>query len=526
MFRLIVLTLLLAIASSTIAYNSINVDSSLTVSQGFHMESDIAGDYFGWHVCSLGDFNHDGVDDIALSAYQASPLERSTAGAIYVVYGKKGGGLPGFSSDADFSSSQGFRIFGSEPGDTIGYSVESAGDFNHDGIPDLIVGASASSPLKRTSAGTAYVIYGKKGGYSADIDLNSALSPSYGFRIFGALERDTLGQAVNTAGDFNGDGIDDIVVGAPAQGFSSDPRIYIIYGKKGGLSADIDLSSPLSMSQGVVITDSIQGLGFKVSPAGDFNHDGIADVLISTPYDNYLHRSNGGTVYVVYGRKGGFSENIDLSATSSMSQRFRMIGFDSSYLGFGISSAGDINADGIDDIVVGAPLALYSEVACGVATILYGKKGGVLSDIDLNDGITTSQGFQVYGPNTGYIGYSTSPTGDINDDGIDDIILGAPTDSIVGAYAGSAFVVYGKKGTTRTTLDFSSTVDSTEGFKLSGVSAPGYFGVSVSAADVNADGVKDLIIGAPISTSSSENANAGMTFVVYSSNFALLKFFV
>src|SRR6185295_7913389 len=137
---------------------------------------------------------------------------------------------------ATLSNDEGFKIAGAA-------IVGSAGDVNADGFDDVIVGAPNADPLGRTDAGESYVIYGKADGIG-DIDL-ATLTAAQGFKLSGAAAGDASGTSVSGAGDVNGDGIDDIIVGAPLadpSGVDHAGESYVIYGKSGGL-ADIDLAA-------------------------------------------------------------------------------------------------------------------------------------------------------------------------------------------------------------------------------------------------------------------------------------------
>ncbi|KAJ1444060.1 hypothetical protein B484DRAFT_389100, partial [Ochromonadaceae sp. CCMP2298] len=164
------------------------------------------GNYLGGSVSAAGDVNSDGYGDFIVSAQVGD--DRYT-GAAYVILGKAGGfsslDLAGFTS----SDSTGYVIQGAEVGDEFGYSVSAAGDVNGDGYADVIVGAPGADPNGRSSAGAAYLILGKAGGFSS-LDLagfNS--SDSTGYIIQGAVVNDYLGTSVSAAGDVNGDGYAD-----------------------------------------------------------------------------------------------------------------------------------------------------------------------------------------------------------------------------------------------------------------------------------------------------------------------------
>lgn len=214
------------------------------------------------------------------------------------------------------STTQGFVIEGAKQEDYAGGSVSSAGDFNGDGLSDVIIGASQG----------AYVIYGQKNGYPISFDLAS-LNVNQGFIIKGA-------GSSSSAGDFNGDGLSDIIIGdsyTSPQGRRFAGTSYVIYGKKGGYLSPIDLAF-LNSPQGVVVegakgvefegakgearkaffqyghADMYAGdhLGKSVSSAGDFNGDGVSDIIVGADLANPLERYWAGSSYVIYGQKDAY----------------------------------------------------------------------------------------------------------------------------------------------------------------------------------------------------------------------------
>jgi len=185
---------------------------------GFKLSGDKAGDRSGWSVASAGDVNGDGFADLIIGApYADSP--GSDSGAGYVVFGK----AAGFGPNLDLSTlngANGFKLSGVAAKDLTGVSVASAGDVNGDGFADLIVGApTAASP--GTDSGASYVVFGKASGFGANLDLSS-LNGANGFKLSGVAAGDRSGWSVASAGDINGDGFGDLIVGAPPGRFAWD----------------------------------------------------------------------------------------------------------------------------------------------------------------------------------------------------------------------------------------------------------------------------------------------------------------
>ncbi len=400
--------------------------AALTPDQGFIVSRTVAGDDAGVGGGATGDFNGDGIDDVIFGSPFADAAAGVDAGEAYVVFGSTGG--PGNIDVATMSPDQGITISGGTAGDWAGAVATSAGDFNGDGIDDILVNARKASPDGRGYAGESYVIYGQLGG-SSDIDL-AALPANRGFRIAGETSSDYAGEAASSAGDINGDGFDDIIIGAT---FFSDGigRAYVIYGNAAG-SGNIDLAA-LAPDAGFKITGD-QGnedfLGRAVDSAGDINGDGIGDFVVSAYRGGYS-----GITYVIYGKEGGFTD-LDLTTLTS-DQGFRLFGFENGgEIGRSVASAGDVNGDGIDDVLVGAPdLDVAERERAGQAFLIYGKDGGP-GDIDVTN-LDADQGFAISGAAANdHTGHDVSAAGDINGDGFADLLVGAP-------YSDSAYLLYG-----------------------------------------------------------------------------------
>jgi hypothetical protein len=323
-----------------------------------------------------------------------------------------------------------------------------------------------------------------------------------GVLVQGAAVGDDTGWSVSGAGDINGDGFDDIIIGAPYSdvGGTNAGSAYVIYGHAGG-SVALDLAN-LSAAQGFVI-DGSNLAGLSVSGAGDVNGDGFDDLIVATYARSQLGGYGLATAYVVFG-KVAHAGPVDLGHLAA-SDGFSIGGaVESSYYqgyAMSVSSAGDVNGDGFDDVIVGAR---YAHGNTGAAYVVFGHASG---NIDLNN-LTATQGFAILGINPrDEAGTRVSGIGDINGDGFDDVIVGAPGADSGGSNAGAAYVIFGKAGGFGT-VDLANLAEPT-GFVIKGGAIYDSVGISVSGAgDVNGDGFDDFIVGAPF-------GNTGHAYVIF-----------
>jgi hypothetical protein len=484
--------------------------SSLDGSTGFRLDGATAGDRSGRSVSAAGDVNGDGIDDLLIGAYRAEP-NGSYSGSSYVVFGSSAG----FASAIDLSSlngSSGFRLDGVTAVDRSGLSVSAAGDVNGDGIDDLLIGAYSADP-NGDDSGSSYVVFGSSAGFASVIGLSS-LNGSSGFRLDGVTEGDYSGRSVSAAGDVNGDGIDDLLIGAyaadPNGGYSGSS--YVVFGSSSGFASVIGLSS-LNGSSGFRLDGVTTGdrSGYSVSAAGDVNGDGIDDLLIGA----FLADPNGersGSSYVVFGSSVGFASAIGLSSLNG-SSGLRLDGVSEGDLsGASVSAAGDVNGDGIDDLLIGASYADPNGSDSGSSYVVFGSSAGFASAIGLSS-LNGSSGFRLDGATEGYVsGSSVSAAGDVNGDGIDDLLIGGERADPNGIRSGSSYVVFGSSASFASVIGLSS-LNGSSGFRLDGVSGTSS-GRSVSAAgDVNGDGIDDLLIGAFLADPNGDGS--GSSYVVF-----------
>jgi len=494
------------------AFPSVIELTALDGSDGFQINGEAAYDKSGMAVSSAGDINGDGFADLVIGAPGTNAHGNET-GTSYVIYGTASG-FGSMLELSDLDGSNGFAINGQVAGELAGRSVTSSGDFNGDGITDLLIGGPGASPTN-TNAGATYVLYGTTSGFASPLEL-AGIDGTNGFRIDGEKQHDGSGWSVDSAGDFNGDGLSDVVIGA----YGADPNgaksgsTYVVFGSTSTFSNDL-LLKDLDGTNGFRINGEAAGdfSGRAVSGAGDVNGDGFADVVIGAQYAT-ANGVKSGAAYVVFGAASVSSSSMDLSALDG-TNGFKINGVSAgNETGFSVASAGDVNGDGVGDLVIGAPGADPHGNGSGAAYVVFGQSSGFSSSLDLS-ALDGTNGFRISGEAAhDGSGFSVASAGDFNGDGFSDLIIGAPYATANGhSYGGAAYVVFGSASGYSSNLNLAD-LDGSNGFKIDGGAAHDFSGFSVhSAGDLNGDGLTDLVVGA---YGADPNGNqSGSSYVIY-----------
>ncbi len=357
---------------------------------------------FGYSVGTAGDVNGDGYDDVIVGAPGWHNAATDEGGAwIY-----KG-------SSSGLESAPLWHKESNQTGARFGTSVGTAGDVNGDGYSDVIAGAPFFTN-GQSDEGMAWVYHG------ADPVPHSA--PAWDGQS--NQENAEYGHAVGTAGDVNGDGYSDIIVGAPGWQdnltVANEGRAWVYLGSRGGVQDGHDWDA-----EGNNFNAS---LGYSVGTAGDVNGDGYSDVIVGAPRYGDDGLTGEGKVWVFHGSSSGLEDASPWS---------REGGQNSAHYGWSVGTAGDVNGDGYADVIIGVEAWNGGLTDEGGASLYHGAFGGLESSRAWH-----GEGEQA----TAHYGYSVGTAGDVNGDGYADVIVGAPNYTLNHTDEGRAFLYYGNDG--------------------------------------------------------------------------------
>ena len=489
-----------------------------------------AGDRAGHGVAVIGDFNGDGFVDLAIGAPHADPLDaggaaREDAGAVYIFYGTDAE-IPPVVPVETFDGTNGVAILGAAAGDRFGWAVSSAGDVDGDGLADLVVGAPSAVQDGVGATGAGYILHGADLGDAPVLDLaDQAASDALRTTVlWGEADGDEAGISVSGAGDIDGDGFDDVVLGArrgEAEYASYNGGLsYLVRGADGGLGSEVALGD-LDGSSGFRIEGRamFDQSGRSVAMLGDIDGDGLSDIAISGQDADPGGVVNAGEIYVVLGDSGPFAPDLD-PADLNGTDGFIIEGdFANGFLGFALDDAGDVNGDGFDDIVLGAYSAPRPDLGGpdGAAYVVYGTDQGFADRFHIGD-LDGTNGFAMRGPANGDgFGRSVAGIGDVNGDGLDDIAVGARyADRARAEGGGEAFVIFGREDF-GATLDLATLIDD-DGGVLGGWRIDGALGFALDGGgDIDGDGNDDLLVGEPFDITEAQRPDgmAGSAYLVF-----------
>jgi hypothetical protein len=424
-----------------------------------------AYDRTGGSISMAGDVDGDGNSDalVGASRYNGDGLSR---GAAFLLSGD---------IEGEVSAGDGVAtLIGENDHDRAGSSVAIVGDTNGDGFDDIVVGAFAED-AGGSRAGAAYVVLGP---VSGEMGLGSAES-----KLIGEVGDDFAGSIVAPAGDANGDGMMDFYVGAYGYdgGMSNVGATYLLHGPVDAGGSDLSFANVRYVGAG-----NGEESGYSVANAGDFDGDGIDDALIGAP-NATEGGSYVGAVYLVL-NSDDFDGSMDLDEADA---RWHGInGGDQA--GYSVSTAGDQDGDGRDDILIGAPGHDAGGSESGSVFMVYGGTSMLCGDGDLCPSLSLLDADAKLIGERGddFAGGAVAGGGDINGDGIPDVVVGSRTEDSTDTNAGAAYVMFGP---------ISGTDDLSSSFaKVLGLGPNDWTGASVAmGGDLNGDGYGDLLVGAP-----------------------------
>lgn len=455
---------------------------SQVVSDQFTCSSSLTGvmsnDLAGWEAAMVGDVNGDGFGDLLIAA-PATNNGSTRSGTVYLIFGTSN--LPPLLTSL---STADVTFLGAKVADEVGKKVAGVGDVNGDGYADFVIAA----PMANGGAGAANLIFGKSTGWPKQFALDDANA------IFaGEKPGDNAGIAVAAAGDVNGDGLNDFIIGAPHSNpqDSDKGKAYLILGKRGGWAKNVALASADVTLVGETDRDLF---GLSVAGVGDVDQDGVADIAIGAPYYDLPGTRDAGKVYLFTGKAMAAGAKIPAATASAT-----LIGSQpGDFLGRHISGAGDINGDEIADFTVTALLGNSS----GKIYLLFGNALGWGQQTPV-DGFAPSFGGEQAGDCAGVPVFLA----DWNQDGFSDLLIGAARNSKSAAQAGAVYLIPGKAtGWTRNSSLSQATV------VLRGEKEQDNAGQSLTSGDFDGDGWLELAVGLPGSDAAA--LNAGMVNLI------------
>jgi hypothetical protein len=406
---------------------------------GWQVFGDQEQDLFGFSVAPAGDVNHDGYGDVLVGAprYDFNYLDN---GRVFLFLGSASG----------LATTPSWAWSPDEDGAQAGYVVASGGDVNGDGTADILVGAPYWDSPQGDDAGGVFVFLGSAGGPGA----------TPWDTLYAGATNGHFGWSAATAGDVDGDLDADVIVGAPnlGNGHAREGATYVFLGN----ANKFDLL-PVFTLEGNATSAR---MGTSVSGAGDVNGDGYADVVFGAPGAGFAGSVTAGRAYVYAGAGSGIGAQLLLAGGDA----------DSTQFGWTVANAGDVNADGYADVLIGSPGSDFEALRGGRIDLFYGGSSGPVDP-----------GWTMYGNFEGErFGSALATAGDLDGDGYADFLLGRERVPEPSFQTGQVLVVFGGLGGPGeiATLEL-------------GPEGAGFAAAVATTGDTNGDGYAEVLVGAP-----------------------------
>jgi len=462
------------------------------------IESNQAFARLGWSVSEAGDVNADGYTDVIIGARDYS-LGQNSEGAAFVFHGSPTGVVSNGSKAVHLAAQSVLQANQSDA--YLGQVVASAGDVNGDGYSDVIMLAGGYS-LGQTGEGAAFIFHGAATGILSN-DLTALHDTSDTTLQSNVANLTAWGDQVASAGDVNGDGFSDVVLGlSPYQiGETEEGVVFIFHGSPSGISGNGSSTSLEDHAATTLQANQAQSeFGASAASAGDINGDGYGDLIVGA-YDYDHGENNEGVAFMFFGRAGGIPSNGGLLIHETADGLLEVNQGDAGF-GGAVASAGDLNGDGFSDVIVGAEGFDAGESNEGGVFIYHGA-----ADMLADEPADGQYDAQQLGSS---LGWTCASAGDVNGDGRADLVAGAPWYDIGGQFVGRVHVFHGSSGPFLSSPDWTA----------KGSSASDRIGWwQASAGDVNGDGFGDLVVGVP--NHSNGQSNEGRVDVYHGSSSGL-----
>jgi len=455
----------------------------LTLSLGFHVPSDAYAadgdvtstveinssttngptltdaDYFGWSVANIGDLNNDGVNDIAVGA----PYDDeggTSRGAVHIMFMNTDGSIDS-TVEINSSTTNGPTLTNEA---IFGWSVANIGDLDGDGVSDIAVGAPVTGG--GADGGAIHIVYMNTDGTpksTVEINEDTANGPTL-------TNSDSFGSSVANIGDLDGDGVNDIAVGAYGddEGGSGRGAVHIMYmNTDGSIDSTVEINS--STANGPALDDA-DYFGWSVADLGDLNNDGVNDIAVGA----YGNDNEEGAVHIMYmNTDGSIDSTVEINSSTANGPALDV----DDQFGVSVANIGDLDGDGVSDLAVGAPAGGAVAVAA-VHIIFMNTDGSIDSTVEINSSTTNGPTIT----DDDYFGSSVANIGDLDGDLVNDIAVGAYGDDEGGSGRGAVHII---SMVGSPVPDKVGTVSTTEG--------PRYVTLSWSAPSANGNAITDYI---------------------------------